>query len=362
MTGVRLSRREAVALFAAGAAYPAMADASGYDLLLTGGSVIDGTGSPARRADVAIVGDRIVAIGPHVRGGKARRTLDVSGLVVAPGFIEPHAHITDIAAFPRPENFLRQGITTIVNSLHSLDQPYPLAPFLASLRVAPNTVWTAGHSWERKRVMGLEDRDPTQPELAQMAALVREAMDDGAVGFATGLEYIPAAYSKTPELVTLARAAVRPNALYVTHLRDEGAKLLPAIDEALQIGREAGLPVHINHIKTTGAAYWGQSVAAIAHIEAARRAGLRVSFDLYPYTAYSTYSTVLFPPWSLAGGTAGFAKRVANPATRARIFAETKALYPVQTGASSTASSFAMASKASRARPSATICPHTTPR
>lgn len=326
------SRRQALGLALAGLSFPATARLPEYDIILTGGIVVDGSGAPARSADVAISGDRVAAIGPGLADRKARKVVDVSGLIVAPGFIEPHAHITDIAAFPRPENFLRQGITTIVNSLHSLDQPYPLAPFLRALKVAPNTAWTAGHSWERKRVMGLEDRAPDAAELARMSALVEEAMNDGALGLSTGLEYIPAAYSTSDELIALAKASSRPNAVYSTHMRDEGAKLMVSIDEALLVGQAAGVPVHINHIKTTGAANWGRSVDALDRIDAVRRGGQRVSLDVYPYTAYSTYSTVLFPPWSLAGGTPAFARRASDPANRTRIFEESRALYPMQTG------------------------------
>ncbi|MBY8825024.1 N-acyl-D-amino-acid deacylase family protein [Sphingomonas colocasiae] len=307
------------------------AASGGHDLLVRGGQVIDGTGAARIRADVAIRAGRIAAIAPDL-AADARDVIDASGLIVAPGFIEPHAHITDIATFPRPENLLRQGITTIANSLHSLDQPYPLAPFLSALRVAPNTLWTAGHSWARKHVMGLANRAPTSGELARMRHLVREAMDDGAFGLGTGLEYIPAAYARTDELVALARAAARPGALYVTHLRDEGARLREAIDEALEIGRAAKLPVHISHLKITGMRHWGLAPAMLARIDDARAAGQRVSFDVYPYTAYSTYSTVLLPPWSLAGGDREFAARAADGATRARIVAEARTLYPIQTG------------------------------
>ncbi len=326
-----MSRRAALGGIAATAALPRLAFAHTREIVLKGGWVVDGTGTARRRADVSVRGDRIVSIAADLPTTGAE-VVDVSGLIVAPGFIEPHAHITTIADFPRPENFLRQGITTIANSLHSLDQPHPLGTFLDTLHVAPNTLWTAGHSWVRKIVMGLADRPPTPTELARMRDLVVAAMDDGAIGLGTGLEYIPAAYAKTDELIALARAAHRPNALYVTHLRDEGAKLLDAVDEAIEIGRAANLPVHISHLKSTGAQYWGQSAKVLERIDAARAAAREISFDVYPYTAYSTYSTVLLPPWSLAGGTAAFAARVADSETRARIASEALALYPAQTG------------------------------
>lgn len=307
------------------------AEQARFDVILKHGTIVDGTGRVRFEGDIGIVGDRLAVVGGDIPDAQAHRVIDARGLIIAPGFIDPHAHITAIDSHPVAENFLRQGITTIVNSLHSLDQPYPLGPFLDGLRVAPNTVWTAGHTWERKRVVGLDDRAPTSLELTAMQTLVREAMDAGAIGFATGLEYLPATFAKTDELIALAKTSERPHAIYLTHLRDEGTGMPAAVDEAMRIGREGRLPVHINHIKLTGAANWGRSAAVLASIEAANRAGERVSFDLYPYTAYSTYSTVLFPGWSLAGDAEDYAWRIADPKIRARLHAEMLTLYRAQT-------------------------------
>jgi len=310
-------------------------DLSGDEpIVLTGGTVVDGSGAAPFAADVVIRGERIAAIGPGLAASAppGARIIDVRGLVVAPGFVEPHAHITTIDQHPDATNYLRQGVTTIVASLHSLDQPYPLGRFLDSLRVAPNTVWTAGHTWARKRIVGLADRDPTPAEMKRMEGLVREAMDDGAIGFGTGLEYVPAVYAKPDEVVALARAAVRPGAMYVTHLRDEGARLLPALDEAIAVGRSTGLPVHVSHVKTTGRANWGQSRAALERIDAANASGVRTTFDVYAYTAYSTVSDVLFPAWALAGSVGDFRARVADPVVRARLKSEMTGIYADQTG------------------------------
>jgi N-acyl-D-amino-acid deacylase len=303
-------------------------------IVLHGGTIVDGTGSPPRQADLEIRGDRIGAIGPKLANLAPPGTtvIDVSGLVVAPGFIEPHAHISAIDQQPDAENYLRQGVTTIVNSLHSLDQPAPLGRFLEQLHAAPNTVWTAGHTWARRRVMGLEDRAPTPGELRRMTGLVRAAMQDGAIGLGTGLEYVPAVYARTDEVLALARASALPGALYISHLRDEGARLLPALEEAIGIGRDSGLPVHIDHIKTTGRANWGQSLPALARIDAANAAGVRTTFDVYPYTAYSTTSDVLFPAWALADGPAAFPRRAADPLQRARLKSEMEKIYADQTG------------------------------
>ncbi|HMS02925.1 MAG TPA: amidohydrolase family protein, partial [Gemmatimonadaceae bacterium] len=302
-----------------------------FDVVLQGGVVVDGTGAPARRADVAITGDRVVAIEPQLRVPAGATVLDVTGLTVAPGFIDPHAHISTIAEHPDAENFVRQGVTTIFNSLHSLDQPHPLGVFLDTLHVAPNTLWSAGHTWARKRVLGLADRAPTADELAQMAALVDTAMRDGAFGLGTGLEYVPAVYARSEEVEALARASARPGALYVTHLRDEGSALEAAIAEALAVGRAAGLPTHISHLKSTGVANWHRMDRLLAHFDSLNAAGARVSFDVYPYTAYSTYSDVLMPAWALAGGLGAFTERARDGATRDRIVREVTRLFAAQT-------------------------------
>lgn len=302
-----------------------------YDLLLRGGTVVDGTGAPATRADVGIAGDRIVAVAPDlpVRGDVV--VVDVTGLTVAPGFIDPHAHITTIAEHPDAENFTRQGITTIFNSLHSLDQPYPLGAFLDTLRVAPNTLWSAGHTWARKRVMGLANRAPSVEEQAGMETLVREAMRDGAFGLGTGLEYVPAVYARPEEVAALARASTQPGALYVTHLRDEGSALDAAIAEALMVGRAASLPTHISHLKSTGVANWHRMDTVLARFDSMNASGTRVTFDVYPYTAYSTYSDVLIPAWALAGGTPAFVQRIRDVATRDRLVREVQTLFAAQT-------------------------------
>ncbi len=293
-----------------------------YDLLLRGGTIIDGTGRPRMQGDVGIRGDRIALIGRASPDSTATRIIDVHGLVVAPGFIDPHAHISQIDRHPNAENFLRQGVTTIVSSLHSEDQPYPLGRYVDGLHVAPNTVWMAGHTWERKKVVGLEDRVATPSELAAMVELAYEAMADGAIGLATGLEYTPATYASTDEVIAIARVCALPNAIYVTHLRDEGGHVVEAVDEALRIGRDARLPVHINHLKATGVANWGRSAQILATLAAANSAERHVGFDVYPYTAYSTYSTVLFPGWALDSGHAAFLARIHDPETRVRLHKE----------------------------------------
>jgi N-acyl-D-amino-acid deacylase len=305
--------------------------AADLDILIKGGRVVDGSGAPAQTADVGIVADRIVSIARNLSSSRATTVIDARGLVVAPGFIDPHVHISNIASLPVPQNFLRQGITTLVNSLHSLQQPYPLGAYISSLSTAQNTVWTAGHTWLREHVLGLENRDPTDAELRKMQQIVAEAMDDGAIGLGTGLEYIPANYAKQAEIVALARAAHRPNTVYVTHMRDEGRALPEALEEAIDIARQVNIPVHISHLKSTGFSNAGNAQRILERIDEANEQGIEVSFDVYPYDVYSTYSSVLFPSWVLAGGTEAFSKRVADPSTLARLKAEMPEIYRSQT-------------------------------
>ncbi len=305
---------------------------AGYDVVLAGGTLVDGTGSPRRVADVGLRGNQVVAVSPHLSTRGARRVLDVRGLVVAPGFWDNHAHLVTLAQHARAENFVRQGITTIMASLHSQDQPFPLGAYRDSVHMAPNVGLFAGHTWIRKRVMGLANRAPTSPELAWMRALVDSAMQDGALGLSTGLEYVPATYATTDELVALAEVAAKHRGIYVTHMRDEGSDVLVSIRQALEIGRRASIPVQINHLKVTGAAQWGWSERMLALIGSARAGGQQVAVDVYPYTAYSTYSDLMFPAWALADGPEAFARRVADAPTKARLVREMRELFVRQTG------------------------------
>lgn len=198
--------------------------------------------------------------------------------------------------------------------------------------MAPNVLLFAGHTWIREQVLGRDNRRPTGSELSAMADLVRAAMQDHAFGLASGLEYTPAAFANTDELIHLARVASEYGGMYVTHMRDEGVRVLEAVSEALAIGREAGVPVLINHHKVTGAEQFGQTELTLALIDVAVEAGQRVALDVYPYTAYSTYSDLMFPPWALEGTSQDFAERVGDPDTRARLVAEMIEIFPRQTG------------------------------
>ena len=311
-----------------------------YDVLLTGGTVIDGTGAPRREADVAIRGDRIVAIGASLPRRGAARVVDVGGQIVSPGFWDNHAHLVTLRDHGQAENFVRQGITTVLAPLHSQDQPFPMDAYRAQVKIAPNVGLFAGHTWIRKRVMGLANRAPTAAELAWMRALVDSAMTQGALGLSTGLEYVPATYANIDEVASLAEVAARFGGIYVTHLRDEGPAVMDALHETLEVGRRAHIPVQVNHLKVTGAAQWGWSTRMLALLDSARTAGMEVAADVYPYTAYSTYSDLMFPPWALADGAAAFAKRVADPTTRARLVQEMRVRFPQQAGDSPTSIQF----------------------
>ncbi len=292
-----------------------------FDVLLQGGTVVDGTGAPPFRADVAIRGDRIVRVStPGLAADSAALVLDAGGLIVAPGFIDNHAHVqTTLHLRPLAENFVRQGITTILASLHSGDQPWPLGAYMASLATAPNVGFFAGHTWTRKQVLGMANRAPTPEELERMKALVDRSMRDGALGFSTGLLYVPANYAATDELIELARVAARHGGIYVSHMRDEGTGLIASVAEVIRIADEAGIPAQINHHKAVGVGQWGWSARTLAMIDSARARGLDVTHDLYPYTASSTGSSILFPQWALSGGPDSLAARLADAPTRRRI-------------------------------------------
>lgn len=319
----------ATALMGAGAA-----QAAEFDLVILGGQVVDGTGASAYRADLAIKGDRIVKIareGLSPEDGEA--ALDARGLIVAPGFIDNHAHIADnIHEYPLAENFVRQGITSIIASLHSGPQPYPLKPYLETLTVAPNVGFFAGHSFARTQVLGMANRAPDAAELARMQKIIADTMADGALGMSTGLVYVPANYAKPDEVIAMAKVAACWGGIYVSHMRDEGAGVLDSVAEVIEVADKAGLPGQINHHKAMGSTQWGWSVKTLAMIDEARARGLDITHDLYPYAASSSSSAVMFPAWALAGGPDGFKARMEDPEVRARAEAEMMRILMVQRG------------------------------
>ena len=286
-----------------------------FDVVLNNGTVVDGLGNPRYRASIGIKDDRIVAISESTFDESgAHISVDASGLIVSPGFIDNHAHVqTTIHEHPLAENFTRQGITTLIAGLHSGNQPWPLDEYASSLDVAPNVGFFAGHTWTRKQVLGLENRAPDHDELQAMRDYVEESMKQGALGLSTGLLYVPANFAETEEVIELAKVASAYGGIYVTHMRNEATGLLDSINETIRIAEEADIPAHINHHKAVGVPQWGWSEQSLALIDDARARGVDIMHDLYPYTASSTTSVVLFPTWVLAGGPGEFEKRVTNP-------------------------------------------------
>ncbi|HET7746658.1 MAG TPA: D-aminoacylase, partial [Vicinamibacteria bacterium] len=292
-----------------------------YDLLLRGGRVIDGSGNPWYAADVGVRDGRVAAVGP-LDPARAARVIDVSGLVVAPGFVDVHAHVEgSVRARGTADNFVADGVTALVTgNCGGSDTDLPaLFTELEQKGISLNLATLIGHNSVRRAVMGAEERDPTAEDLARMEAIVDRAMKDGAVGLSTGLIYVPGTYAKTDEIVALARVAARHGGLYASHIRNEGDRVFEAIDEAIGIGRAASLPVEISHFKISNKRLWGRSEETLARVDRARREGIDVTVDQYPYTASSTNLGTLLPSWALAGGTEEMKKRLADPPTRRKV-------------------------------------------
>jgi dihydroorotase/N-acyl-D-amino-acid deacylase len=297
------------------------AGAQDYDLLITGGRVVDGTGGSWYLADVAIKGDSIAAVG-YLRGRSAARTLEAKGLVVAPGFIDIHSHARrGILDSPAAENCIRQGVTTVIEGVDG-GSPLPLAPFLqkvAEARPAINFATFVGHGTVRSEVIGSVDRKAAPEEIRRMEDLVRQAVREGAVGLSTGLFYVPGNYAPTEEVIALARIVAGYGGMHQSHMREESAHVLDSVRETIRIGEEGGLPTQITHHKIVGKSNWGRSNETIALVESARARGVDVTIDQYPYTASSTGTAAMFPQWSLEGGSPALLARLKDSATRARI-------------------------------------------
>ncbi|MFN8573564.1 MAG: amidohydrolase family protein [Gemmatimonadaceae bacterium] len=304
------------------------------DILITGGRIVDGTGAPERAADVLVRGDRIVFIGDaaaaHVT---AKRTLQAKGMVVAPGFIDPHTHTfedlssTD-AARRRNAAYLAQGVTTVLTG-NDGGGPTDVGASLAQWTrtgIGTNAALYVGFGSVRQALLGMSSAPATPEQTAKMRDIVRAAMAHGAVGMSAGLYYAPQSYASTEEVISVARDVGPMGGVYDTHLRDESSYsigLLGAIGEAIRIGRETNTPVNISHIKALGVDVWGKSDSAIAMVRAARSAGQRVTADQYPYDASgSSVGASLLPRWAEAGGRDSLRKRLTDGATRARISSE----------------------------------------
>ena len=318
-----------VAALALVGSLPLIAQPSGYDLVLKGGRIVDGTGAPWYRADLAIRGDTIARIAPAI-AEPATRVIDVGGQVVAPGLIDIHTHARrGIFEVPTADNYLRQGVTTLIEGPDG-GSPVPLGPFLAkvaSTRMTPNLASFIGQGSVRSSVMGEVDRAATPEEVEKMRGLVRQGMEEGALGLSSGLFYVPGAFTPTAEVVELAKVAGRFGGIHISHIRDEASKVLDSVRETIAIGEQGGLPTQVTHHKIVGKKYWGQSVQTLRLIDEARARGVDATLDQYPYTASATgIASALLPPWALEGGRDATLKRLANADQRAKIKFTTAAI------------------------------------
>ena len=293
------------------------------DYIIRNGKLIDGSGNNWQYKDVAIQNNKIVAIG-NLKNWKAAKEIDAKGLVIAPGFIDVHAHIEGgESRNPLATNFIYDGVTTVItgNCGGSAENLKNYFNTIDSIGTSINVASLIGHNTIRKQAMGTANRNATAAEMQNMENLAAQAMQDGAVGMSTGLIYIPGTYAPTEEIVSLAKVIRAGGGVYSSHIRYEEDKVLDAINEAIQIGRAANIPVEISHFKVSGQNNWGRSKETIPLIVNARKEGIDVTIDQYPYTASSTQLSVLLPDWVLADGQDSIMARLKNPSIRKKVAA-----------------------------------------
>jgi len=295
-----------------------------YDVLIRHARIIDGTGAPWFRGDIAVMGGKIAAVGVIDPCATASLVLDAHERYVAPGFIDVHTHCEDdLLSMPQAENFVRMGVTSVVmgncgGSYLHLDEAFTS---MTRRGLGINVASLVGHNTIRQAVMGNVARDPTTTEIAEMKRLVREAMKAGALGLSTGLIYTPGTYSKTPEIIELAKEAARFGGIYATHMRSEGIDVINALDEALTVGLAARIPVEVSHHKIVATFRFGQTTLTLAMMDAAREHGIDVACDQYVYTASSTSISTMLPDWAVEGSRAEVRARLLDPTTREKIIA-----------------------------------------
>jgi len=315
-----------------------------YDVVIRGGTIYDGSGSKPAIGDIAIIGDSIIAVGPSITG-RGKREINARGLAVAPGFINMLSWANEsLIEDGRSQGDIRQGVTLevmgegesmgpLTDSMKTVilsqqgDIKYPvnwttLGGYLDTLvakGISTNVASFVGATTIREHVIGWDDRPPTPAELARMQALVRAAMEEGALGVGSSLIYTPAFYAKTDELIALVKAAAPYGGMYISHMRSEGNRLLEAVDELMTIAREAGVRAEIYHLKAAGQSNWPKMDRVIAKIDSARAAGLAITADIYPYPAGATGLDAAMPPWVQEGGYTAWAKRLQDPKIRAKV-------------------------------------------
>ena len=314
---------------------PLRAQTQAYDVVLRNARVVDGSGSPWYRADIAVIGEVIARIAPSI-SEPAKRVIDVKGAVVAPGFVDIHTHaIRGIFQVPTADNYIRQGVTTLLEGPDG-GSPVPIKPFLDKLEATPKSINIGtfiGQGSVRQRVVGLANREATADEIDKMRALVRQGMTDGAFGLSTGLFYVPGRFTPLAEIVELQKVAAPLGGVHTSHMRDEARGVADSVRETIAIGEQGGLPTHVSHHKMIGKANWGRSTETLGLIDAARARGVDVTVDLYPYTASATsIQGALMPAWALEGGSAEMRKRLKDAALRAKIKSEIAHLIRTERG------------------------------
>ena len=300
---------------------PSFGNSQDYDLIIRGGKVVDGSGNPWYHADIAIKNDRIAEIG-QLSNHEAKRVIDAHGLVVAPGFIDPHTHaLRGIFEVPNAESALLQGVTTLTEG-NDGSSPYPIDRHYAdidNLRISPNWAVFVGQGTIRQRVIGFGLRKATPDEMERMKQMVRNAMEQGALGISTGLFYVPGSFTSTEEVIELSKVAAEYNGIYISHIREEAAQLIDSVQETIRIGEEANIPVQITHHKVIGVENWGASIESLRLVDEARKRGVDVTIDQYPYTASQTSINALIPQWAQAGGREEMLSRINSAETYSTI-------------------------------------------
>ena len=297
-----------------------------YDLLIKNGTVYDGSLNPPKKMDIGIVGDQIIFVG-QTPSNRALKIVDAKGLVISPGFIDTHTHLDpydNLISNSNAESQVRQGVTTSIGGPDGNGVPlqFTMKQFLDTLEVVGvgiNMGFMAGHNKIRKKVMGLDNREPTPEELDQMKSMVSQAMDEGAFGLSTGLKYLPGNFAKLNEVISLSKDAAEKGGVYSTHLRDEGIEIMAAIEETIEISQKANIPVILTHHKVIGKPMWGKSSTTLDRVNKAKNKGVKIFIDQYPYNASHTGLSVLIPAWARAGGQKMFKKRLADPKLYERI-------------------------------------------